>query len=145
MFFTGKTSGYFTWIILILSFAGSDIFPVNSGGTLKTIAIIILVSAIVLIFISLFYLGKSVRVGLPDTKTVLKHSGIYRYTRNPMYLGVHLFTLAAMIYTLNWIVIILGLYSFITYHYIILGEEKFLENRFGEQYLIFKKNVPRYF
>lgn len=145
IFFTGKTGGYFTWIVLILSLTGINIIHINSNGTLKTIAMIIFASGIIIIIFSLYYPGKSVRVGLPNTKTVLKQSGIYRYSRNPMYLGVHLFTLSAMVYTMNLIVIFLGLFSFIAYHYIILGEEEFLADRFGEQYLIYKKNVPRYF
>lgn len=145
IFFTGKLSGYFTWVVLIFSLTGFNIIRVNSNGTLKTFAMIIFASGLLLIFISLYYLGKSVRVGLPNTKTVLKQSGIYRYSSNPMYLGVHLFTLSAMVYTMNLIVIFLGLFSFIAYHYIILGEEEFLADRFGEQYLIYKKNVPRYF
>jgi protein-S-isoprenylcysteine O-methyltransferase Ste14 len=89
-------------------------------------------------------LGSSVRLGLPNTKTVLKQSGVYKISRNPMYLGFNAVTLASMIYVSNWIVIILGVYSIIIYHYIILGEEKFLTDRFGEEYSSFKRNVHRY-
>ena len=144
MFATGKTSGYLTWIFLVLSLLGLNIFQVHSNPTLKTIALIILTIGVLLLILSSIYLGKSVRIGLPNTKTVLKQSGIYKYSRNPMYLGFNLVTLASMIYYSNWIVIALGLFSMITYHLIILGEEKFLTARFGEQYLIYKRDVHRY-
>jgi protein-S-isoprenylcysteine O-methyltransferase Ste14 len=49
-----------------------------------------------------------------------------------------------MLYWINIIVIILGIYSIITYHLIILGEEKFLEERFGDEYFSYKNKVRRY-
>lgn len=144
LFITGKTSGYLTWIFLFFSLINLGLLPIHSNSTLRLIALIILALGIFLLIMSSFYLGKSVRIGLPNTKTVLKQSGIYKFSRNPMYLGFNLVTLASMIYISNWIVIGFGVFSIITYHQIILGEEKFLTERFGEQYLSYKKTVPRY-
>ena len=144
MFVTGKISGYLTWIFLVLSLLGLNILQVYSNPSLKTIALIFLTFGILLLILSSIYLGKSVRIGLPNTKTALKQSGIYKFSRNPMYLGFNLVTLASMIYHSNCIIIALGLYSIITYHFIILGEEKFLTERFGEQYLTYKRDVHRY-
>jgi protein-S-isoprenylcysteine O-methyltransferase Ste14 len=79
-----------------------------------------------------------------EESTTLVTTGLYRFSRNPMYLGFNAVTLASMIYTSNWIVIIMGAYSIVIYHYIILGEEKFLAERFGEQYSAFRRNVRRY-
>ncbi len=61
-----------------------------------------------------------------------------------MYVGLNCFTLAAMLFTLNAIVMALGLYSIVIHHFIILGEEKFLENRFGKAYMEYKIKVRRY-
>jgi len=144
LFVTGKTSGYLTWVFLILSLINLNILPIHSGSITKLIALAILTIGIFLLIISSINLGSSVRIGLPDTKTVLKQSGVYKISRNPMYLGFNAVTLASMIYTSNWIVIFLGAYSIIIYHYIILGEEKFLAERFGEQYSAFKRDVRRY-
>lgn len=144
LFITGKTSGYLTWVILILSLIELKLLPVHSGSITKLVALTFLVIGILLLIMSSINLGRSVRLGLPNTKTVLKQSGIYRISRNPMYLGFNAVTLASMIYTSNWIIILLGAYSIIIYHYIILGEEKFLTERFGEQYSDFKRNVRRY-
>lgn len=144
LFITGKASGYITWLILVFSMANLDFLQASSGPAAKLVAMIFLVSGIFLILISSVYLGSSIRVGLPDTKTELKQSGIYRISRNPMYLGLNLVTLASMIYNSNWIVIALGAYSIVVYHFIILGEEKFLAERFGDKYSAFKRNVRRY-
>lgn len=145
LFITGKTSGYLTWVILVFSLLNPAFLPNHSNFSLRLIALFILALGIFLLIMSSINLGKSVRIGLPNTRTVLKHSGVYRFSRNPMYLGFNLVTIASMIYTSSWIVIGFGVFSIITYHQIILGEEKFLTRRFGEQYLTYKKTVRRYF
>ncbi len=61
-----------------------------------------------------------------------------------MYLGFDLFTLASIVFTANIIIAIIGIYSIIIYHYIIIGEEHFLEKRFGNEYMTYKRNVRRY-
>ena len=61
-----------------------------------------------------------------------------------MYVGLHLVTLSSMIFSLNWIIIIMGIYSMVVYHFIIKGEENFLKNRFGEAYLEYQRKVRRY-
>jgi len=94
--------------------------------------------------ISLINLGKSTRLGLPSNDTKLKTNGLYKYSRNPMYVGFDLITISAMIYILHWLIIILGVYSMITYHLIIKGEEKFMIKRFGEEYKNYQLRVRRY-
>jgi protein-S-isoprenylcysteine O-methyltransferase Ste14 len=81
---------------------------------------------------------------LPEESTELKTSGLYKFSRNPMYLGFNLITVSSVVYTLNYAILLISLYSIIIYHLIILAEEKFLEERFGEQYLEYKKKVDRY-
>jgi protein-S-isoprenylcysteine O-methyltransferase Ste14 len=71
-------------------------------------------------------------------------AGIYRISRNPMYVGLHLLTLSSMVYTLHPLIILAGFFSFLVYHLIILGEEKFLAGRFGAPYLKYKQKVRRY-
>ena len=61
-----------------------------------------------------------------------------------MYVGVHLVTLAAMLYTLKWWTVVPGLYSLYVYHLIVMGEEVFLVHRFGEDYRFYRKKTRRY-
>lgn len=44
----------------------------------------------------------------------------------------------------NWVTIIFILFAIIMLHLQILQEERYLEKRFGEEYLIYKKEVFRY-
>lgn len=144
LFVGGKMAGYFTWIILILSLAGVSGLRQNAGLVFDYATYVALGVGVVIILFSSFTLGRSISIGLPTQDTVLQTRGIYRFSRNPMYAGVHLVTLAAMLITLKWWVILPGLFSFYTYHRIILGEEKFLEGRFGPDYLQYKHKIRRY-
>ena len=144
IFYSGKISGYITWIILLGYFL--NVIP-RSGVQniyLQLFSILILVIGLIIVTISLVNLGKSTRLGLPTENTTLKTNGIYRFSRNPMYFGFNLLTIASMFYCINIVLLILGIYSIITYHLIILGEERFLEERFRDEYFSYKKKVRRY-
>jgi protein-S-isoprenylcysteine O-methyltransferase Ste14 len=142
LFYTGKAAGFLTW----LAWWRSTWVIVSNTQMLYNhqIARIFLAAGLIFIFVSLLNLGKSVRVGLPSEQTTFKTHGIYKISRNPMYVGLHLVTLSSMIFSLNWIVIVLGFYSFIIYHFIIKGEEEFLKTRFGQVYLDYQNRVRRY-
>jgi len=144
LFYTGKISGYFTWIALLMALLNIHLF--EEGGFLwnKSIAIIFFTTGILLTVISTVNLGSSTRLGLPTENTTLRTSGLYRYSRNPIYVGFNLLTIASILYLFNIIILLLGLYSIIIYHFIILGEERFMENRFGKDYIEYKQKVRRY-
>ena len=79
----------------------------------------------------------------PPQRLVIK--GPYRHVRNPMISGV-LFLLAAeaLIFT-SWALAGWLLVFFLANAlYLPLSEEKNLKRRFGEQYLTYKANVPRW-
>jgi len=118
----------------------------EEGGFLwsKYIAVLFFTIGLVLIVISTVNLGSSTRLGLPAENTTLRTSGLYRYSRNPIYVGFNLLTIASILYLFNITILLLGLYSIIIYHFIILGEERFMENRFGKDYIEYKQKVRRY-
>jgi protein-S-isoprenylcysteine O-methyltransferase Ste14 len=144
LFIGGKTAGYFTWVVLALALTGISGLPYAAGSELNLTSSIVLFAGIALIIISSLTLGRSIRIGLPANETVLRTSGIYRYSRNPMYLGLHLVTLTAMLVVPEWWVAAPGIFSYFAYHQIALGEEKFLRERFGQEYLNYKQNTRRY-
>ncbi len=88
-------------------------------------------------------LGASLRVGLPQERTALVTSGIYRFSRNPIYLGLYLFLAASLVYSFSWLNVGAVLTGVVLHHRIILAEERFLAERFGE-YEAYRNNVRRY-
>ncbi len=80
-----------------------------------------------------------------DPTRNLVEVGPYRYVRNPMISGVALMLLGQV---LLWGSRVLGIWAcgfvFINHIYFVLFEELGLERRFGENYRIYKENVPRW-
>jgi protein-S-isoprenylcysteine O-methyltransferase Ste14 len=144
LFYTGKTAGYLAGFSIFLAWAKFPPFTHFQSPSPVWLTLLFASSGFIFIVISLIHLGKSVRIGLPSEETTLRMAGIYRISRNPMYFGLHLLTLSAMVYTLHPLIILAGFFSFWVYHLIILGEEKFLAGRFGEAYLKYKQKVRRY-
>ena len=145
LFYTGKFAGYFVWLVLLLEILDVKLVHRNSNPFVENIAVSLLILGLLLVVISLLNLGKSTRFGLPINDTNLKSGGIYKYSRNPMYVGFYMITISSCLYTLNAWIILLSIYSIIIYHLIILGEENFLKSRFGKSYSDYMNRVGRYF
>ena len=80
-----------------------------------------------------------------DEATTLVTSGFYSYTRNPMYVGMFLM-LAGVAFLMGSIGAALPVFVFILIirNNFVLGEERFLEASFGQQYLNYKSTVRRW-
>ena len=89
-------------------------------------------------------LGRSFRVGCPEEETTLRTDGIFRYTRNPMYVGLDATLLAASLYTLNPLVLIAGIGIAGVHHRIIKAEEECLRKMRGQDYEEYCRKVGRY-
>jgi protein-S-isoprenylcysteine O-methyltransferase Ste14 len=145
LFYSGKFSGYVIWIVAILSWFDIAIVHGMGDGSLRALALALWAVGLLLAAVSLVNLGASTRLGLPAAQTTFKTRGIYRFSRNPMYLGFDLLTLGAMARNPHVVIAAMGAYSMVMYHLIILGEEQFLRQRFGAAYVEYQGKVRRYF
>ena len=81
----------------------------------------------------------------PSETSVLITEGMYRYSRNPMYLGLLLLIIAATIWFGTWFGIIISLFFILLINILqIIPEEEALLQIFGEEYLEYKKKVRRW-
>jgi len=144
LFYSGKISGYITWIVLILFLLDINLTNRISNRYNDYLSYTLLIIGLFFIVFSMVTLGRSTRLGLPSEDTILKTNGLYKISRNPIYVGFNLLTISSMMYSLNIVIILAGIYSIIVYHLIIIGEEKFLAHRFGHDYMNYKKRVRRY-
>jgi protein-S-isoprenylcysteine O-methyltransferase Ste14 len=143
-FYSGKISGYITWVAMLLMLMNIDKVDRKSFIYNTILSFAILLIGLVFVVWSMINLEKSTRLGLPTEKTVFKTHGLYAISRNPMHVGFNLLTISSMIYSLNILIILMGIYSILINHFIILGEERFMETRFGSDYLEYKKKRRRY-
>ncbi|NNF19242.1 MAG: isoprenylcysteine carboxylmethyltransferase family protein [Flavobacteriaceae bacterium] len=90
--------------------------------------------------------GTSIDPRNPDKSKVLVTSGIYNYTRNPMYLSLLLLLLAWGLYLGNAFNTLLAA-LFVAYmnRFQIVPEEEFLEKEFGQLFRSYCMAVRRWF
>ena len=77
-----------------------------------------------------------------EAKGKLVTTGIYRYIRHPQYLGFFLITLGMNVQWLTIITLALWPVVVIVYYKLAKTEEKDAEEKFGEEYLKYKRTVP---
>ena len=80
-----------------------------------------------------------------DAASSLVTSGIFAYTRNPMYLGMALF-LTAIAFLLNRIAPFTGPIIFVLFitRFQILPEERIMEKKFGAEYKAYREKARRW-
>jgi len=110
---------------------------------------------LVCVFVSFF--GEFIRIGtigyVPsgtsgrNTKaqraTALNTTGTYSLARNPLYLGNYLIILGISLFSRSWEIVILNSILFAVFYVpIILVEENFLTEKFGEEYRKYTSKAP---
>ena len=99
-----------------------------------------------LFIIAMITMKDSWRAGIPaDEKTAMVTIGIYKFSRNPAFLGFDLTYIGACLAFSNIILFIIAVITITLMHLQILEEEKFLESTFSKEYITYKSKVGRYF
>jgi len=89
--------------------------------------------------------GTSGRNRTEQVAESLNVSGIYSIVRHPLYLGNYLMWAGILVFTFNiYFIIIASLLFWLYYERIMFAEERFLEKKFGNEYLDWSKKVPAF-
>jgi protein-S-isoprenylcysteine O-methyltransferase Ste14 len=99
-----------------------------------------------LIFVLAFFsFGDSWRIGI-DRKTAgtLVTGGIFSISRNPIYVAFDLIFIAVFLINGTWFFLIFALLAILAVHSQTLREERFLVQRYGDEYDRYRRKVPRY-
>lgn len=112
---------------------------VAAGGLIVAVGIAVIVSARVWFTRT----GQSPTPWKPSPSLILQ--GVYRFTRNPMYLGATTILLGLGVMLDNLWVCLFGLVALGIVHIIaVLPEERYLSEKFGESYTRYRDRVRRY-
>ena len=102
-------------------------------------------TGLLLLFLSLVSFGKSFRVGIdqahPDK---LVTTGIFAFSRNPIYVAFGFVLLGQFLLFSNWILLAYLIAAFWLFHRQILREEEYLSGHYGQPYLEYCDRVRRY-
>ncbi len=85
------------------------------------------------------------RVGIPEEKTTLVTQGIYRFSRNPAFVGFDLLYLSICLMFFNIPLVLVSVWAAVMLHLQILQEEKHMQHMFGDEYDTYRKHTLRYF
>jgi protein-S-isoprenylcysteine O-methyltransferase Ste14 len=132
---------FLLWNVPMLGMIASALFiPLRSGILLW-------------VGVSLFLLGIALNISamhsFSDQPEKVNTRGIYRYSRNPMYVGgfMLLLGLCLMGYTFSLpyaLFVLFFILWMLTILYSVKKEEAFLAEKYGEEYRLFKQRIPRY-
>lgn len=85
------------------------------------------------------------RAGLAEEdETRMIVEGIYRFSRNPAFLGFDLVYIGILMMFFNWILLAFSVFAIMMLHIQILQEESYLQRVFGEEYAAYRNRVGRY-
>lgn len=75
----------------------------------------------------------------------LNTKGIYSTMRHPLYVGNYFMWIGIVLFTFNiWFVLLVSLAFWLYYERIMFAEERFLERKFGQDYLDWSLKVPAF-
>jgi protein-S-isoprenylcysteine O-methyltransferase Ste14 len=144
LFLLSKIAMMVPWAAMILQGYGVDVSSLKLPAPLKWVSLALWASGFALLLAGRIGLGSSFRVGCPEGETALRTRGIYQWSRNPMYFGVYMTCLAAALYTLNPLVLVIGAGVIAVHHRIVLAEEECLRKMLGQEYKEYCQRVRRY-
>lgn len=103
------------------------------------------VAGLILLAWSLVSFGQSFRVGIdterPDT---LITTGIFAFSRNPIYVGFALILLGQFLISSTWLPLAYLLAGYWLFHRQVLREEEFLSKCYGDSFQNYRQRVRRY-
>jgi len=145
LFILGKLALFTSYILVPVQLFFVNLSLFEKKNVFFWVCVALLGIGVMLFTLGIISLGTfSLRVGLAQENTSLRTTGIYRFSRNPMLLGLYLIALGSAIYVqnpINWILVMVAL---TVHHKIILAEENFLHARFGDEWIEYRNKVRRY-
>jgi len=137
--------GIWTISALFPSFTEKWFVGLGKGFTVSIIGVVITLIGVSLFILAMVFMKTSWRAGIDkSTKTSLITSGLYRFSRNPAFVGMDLMFIGAAITYANLIIVIVGLLVVVGIHLQILQEENHMEEVFKKEYNEYVNKTPRY-
>lgn len=130
-----------TCIIGVLSIILVKRYPM---AEIRIAGIIIGVIAVFFFALATITMKNSWRVGIPEEKTSLITNGIYKWSRNPAFVGFDLLYLSVCLMFFNIPLVLVSIWAAVMLHLQILQEEEHMHRMFGEEYEEYRKHTLRY-
>jgi protein-S-isoprenylcysteine O-methyltransferase Ste14 len=114
------------------------------AGSLGAMVFVLALALVAWAIVTITGAGSNVPTNLPTTTTIVER-GPYRFTRNPIYLGMFLGLIGLAIAFDNlWLLIMLLPFAFVIRYGVVAREEDYLERKFGDVYVGYRSRVRRW-
>lgn len=117
-------------------------FPVTE---VRIVGVLLGILGVIFFALATITMKTSWRVGIPEEKTTLVTQGIYRFSRNPAFVGFDLLYLSICLMFFNIPLVLVSVWAAVMLHLQILQEETHMYHMFGDEYDAYKKHTLRYF
>ncbi len=124
-------------ILVFALIAYSILLPIELGTAWFFVGCFVYLLGAIIMFIAIFDFRTT-----PMDKPVTK--GVYRFSRNPMYLGTFLFFDGTGIACLSWVFLILTGALIVLIHIGVVSEERSCLQKYGNQYQEYMSHIPRW-
>jgi protein-S-isoprenylcysteine O-methyltransferase Ste14 len=109
------------------------------------VGVLFCLTGLILLVGSLVSFGQSFRVGIDtDHPDKLITTGVFAFSRNPIYVAFALILLGQFLIFSNWILLVYIGAAIWLFHRQVLREEDFLKKHYGKEYLEYCNRVRRY-
>lgn len=125
------------FLTMVISWGYSVFLPLQLGTLWLYIGLIICLFGMVFTSVAILNFATS-----PKDKVVTK--GLYRFTRNPTYIGIILMQTGLGISCTSWLFLLLTLVLLGMFNNVLPMEERYCLYRFGDDYLKYKSVTPRW-
>ncbi|MBC2726763.1 MAG: isoprenylcysteine carboxylmethyltransferase family protein [Desulfosporosinus sp.] len=113
---------------------------------LSSLGILIMALGVAIFIVAMISMKTSWRVGIDkQTQSSLVTEGIYKFTRNPAFLGFDLMFIGLFVTYPYILTLGIAVLNILAIHYLILQEEKHLKVTFHKEYLKYFSSTRRYF
>jgi protein-S-isoprenylcysteine O-methyltransferase Ste14 len=132
-----KAAYLFYQISNILIFVYLCFLKITTGSYWFYVGLVIYGLGVLLCLVSVSNFAKPAENGI-------NLKGLYRISRNPMYVAYFIYFLGCVLLTQSLILLVILIVFQISAHWIILSEERWCIKKFGEEYINYMNKVRRY-
>ena len=145
VFYLGKLCAVVCISFLFLGALGLKTNQCNLPWFAQWISCVLLVIGVLFSILSMHKLGDDLISGLPqDSINILQTNGIFRISRNPLYLGFFFVALSSIINVPNPINVVCCIIGILIHHKKVLAEERYLIDKVGNAYRDYMRQAWRY-
>lgn len=137
--------GWVCWTLYFLSFL--LVSYLDAGGLFAPGSIALAVGSVLIVAGSAVAVFAALQVGLTTSTGVsaeLYTDGLYRYSRNPQYVGFVTAIVGVILCSGSGYALLLGLLGVVWFLVAPLAEEPWLEAEYGAPYVAYRKRTPRF-